>query len=420
MKITTDPPKPSDAQRRQAVLSAMGRGPTLLRYAARYSPSLQDAEDAYQRAMVIALTKAPTVEGDGFMAWLHTVLRHEAIAIARMQAREGPAPGADVAESLSETLETPVAVDTIAAWRERYRALDEALDGLTEAQRVCLILQCAGESYDRIHMITGYSLRKIERSVLEGRRALRHWQVELIEGAVCERMGPLIERAVAGDADRRERRRVSKHVAHCGSCRGRMRHERELASRLGALAPLPLLGASPVAVPDPGHALAWWDRLTQSATVHTGAAAQAVTDLSGSGAARIGAGGVAVVLAGAASLPLVVDAVNAPQRPAERPALVRATAAVASREPVTTPARPHPAPVRRMVVRPAREAPTPRVVPHPRAHSAPAPAPAPHANPGPPAPPASAPSAPAAPAAAVSLPAPAASPPPSLALEFGP
>jgi RNA polymerase sigma factor (sigma-70 family) len=400
---------PTDSERRQAVLSAIGQGAALLRYAARYSPTLQDAEDAYQRAMLIALTKAPTVDDDQFMAWLHTVLRHEALAIARTQAREGPASGTDVAESLSETLEAPLAVDSIAAWRERYRALDEALEGLTEPQRVCLILQCAGESYDGIHSITGYSLRKIERSVLEGRRALRHWQVELIEGAVCERMSPLIDRAVAGDADRRERRRVSKHIAHCGACRGRMRREREWRSRLAVLAPLPLLTGPPVTVPDPGHALAWWDRLTQSATIHTGTAAQAVSDLSGSGVARLSAGGVAVVLAGVAGLPLVVDAVNTPARPAEKPAIVQATPTIA-RPAVTTPARPAPsasAPVAMPTTRPARPARPARraranarpAVPSP---SAPAPMPSPAPAPAP------------APASAPAV------PQSSLALEFGP
>lgn len=413
MESHVNPSIPSDAQRRQVVLSAMGQGPALLRYAARYSPTLQDAEDAYQRAMLIALTKAPTVEADQFMAWLHTVLRHEAIAIARSQAREGPASGADVAESVSETLAAPLAVDSIAAWRERYRALDEALDGLTEAQRICLILQCAGETYDRIHVITGYSLRKIERSVLEGRRALRHWQVELIEGAVCERMGPLIDRAVAGDADRRERRRVSKHIAHCGACRGRMRREREWRVRLGALAPLPLLATAPVSVPDPGHVLAWWDRLTQSATVHTGTAAQAVADLSGSGVARLSAGGVAVVLAGVAGLPLVVDAVNAPERPAEKPAMVRSAApiaapAVVSPPVTTTPARPSAESTARVVVRPARRNRPRRAGPRARAR----PAPAPRTTPVPPPAPASAPASPAS--------APPASSPSSLALEFGP
>jgi RNA polymerase sigma factor (sigma-70 family) len=414
MKTHANSSKPSDAERRQAVLSAMGQGPSLLRYAARYTPTLQDAEDAYQRAMLIALTKAPTADGDQFMAWLHTVLRHEAIAVARVQAREGPAVGADVSESLSETLAAPLAVDSIAAWRERYRALDEALEGLTEPQRACLILQSAGESYERIHAITGYSLRKIERSVLEGRRALRHWQVELIEGAVCERMGPLIDRAVAGDADRRERRRVSKHIAHCGACRGRMRRERDLRTRLGALAPLPLLAATPVTVPDPGHALAWWDRLTQGATVHTGTAAQAVADLSGSGVARLSAGGVAVVLAGVAGLPLVVDAVHTPARPAEKPALVRIAEPIPRPPaPAATPAHPAadtatrvargPTPRRPRATRPRRTAARPRSAPSPPRPPAPAPSPVAVTTPSP------------APA-----PARAATPPSSLALEFGP
>jgi RNA polymerase sigma factor (sigma-70 family) len=141
MSLSTITGGPTEDERRRAVLSAMGEGTRLLRFAARYAPSLPDAEDAYQRAMIIALTKAPTVVPGEFMAWLHTVLRNEALAITRSQAREGPAPGGDVADEAAETLEAPLDIDVIAQWRERYRALNDALEGLTEPQKICLILQ---------------------------------------------------------------------------------------------------------------------------------------------------------------------------------------------------------------------------------------------------------------------------------------
>ena len=68
--------------RPSAVCDAMSSAPGLVRYAARYTRSLQDAEDAYQRAMEIALTRAPTVEPQRFMAWLRTVVRNEADLVA--------------------------------------------------------------------------------------------------------------------------------------------------------------------------------------------------------------------------------------------------------------------------------------------------------------------------------------------------
>ncbi|HMM49784.1 MAG TPA: sigma-70 family RNA polymerase sigma factor [Miltoncostaeaceae bacterium] len=419
MISTTEQAPPTDAERRQAVLRAMGRGPGLLRYAARFAPTFQDAEDAYQRAMVIALTKAPTVEADGFAAWLHAVLRNEALATARSLAREGPSAEADLRDTAAETLTPPRSVETLAAWRERYRALDEALSDLTEAQRTCLILQSAGQSYGQIGEITGFSARKVERSVLEGRRRLRHWQVDLIEGVVCERLAPALERVIDGEADRREARRISKHVKHCGACRGRLRHERELHRRLAALAPLPLLIGAP-AVPDPGHLMAWWDRLTQSLGMHGTSVAQTLNDLSGSGVARLGAGTTAVVIAGAAGLPLVVDAVK-PRDPAPPPARVRTVAErpAATAPPLITPARPvsaatggarattrsRPAPARARVRRP-------RPQPRPGAPAARTPAPS-----------GTRPPAPVAPTAAptpVSTPSASAGGSSSLALEFGP
>ncbi|PPE38459.1 hypothetical protein C4M76_29455, partial [Escherichia coli] len=86
--------------------------------------------------------------------------------------REAPGADADVAEAWADRLEESSDTHAVAEWRERYRATQDALAGLTDAQRICLMLQSAGASYKRIGEITGFSLRKIERSVLEGRASL--------------------------------------------------------------------------------------------------------------------------------------------------------------------------------------------------------------------------------------------------------
>ena len=184
------PPSPTDEQRRAAACLAMSKAPGLIRFAARYTRSLHDAEDAYQRSMEIALTGAPVTEPRRFMAWLHTVLRHEALAVARARRREGPGAELDVAEACADRVADSVAVDAVAEWRERYRFIQDGLAGLTDAQRVCLILQSAGASYEQIRQITGFSLRKVERSVLEGRASLQAWEVRLASGDVCARLLP--------------------------------------------------------------------------------------------------------------------------------------------------------------------------------------------------------------------------------------
>ena len=334
----TTPTPPSDDERRRAACRAMAAAPGLIRFASRYTRSLHDAEDAYQRAMEIALTRAPVTEPRRFMAWLHTVLRNEALAVAGARRREGPGAEADVAEAYEDRLEDAVAVDALAEWRERYRSIQDGLAALTEAQRVCLMLQTAGASYERIHEITGFSLRKVERSVLEGRKGLAAWEVRLTSGEACERLDPAIARVASGEASAKEQRSVSRHTAHCGPCRALLRSRRESNEWLVALVPVALLGGHVLSgTPDPTPAIAWWERVADGATVRMGSAVQMAMDLPTSAFAKVSAGTAALVVAGATALPLVTDgarpAVPAPAAAQERSTAAPATGPTASREP---------------------------------------------------------------------------------------
>lgn len=318
---------PSDDDRRHAACLAMGSAPGLIRFAARYTRSLHDAEDAYQRAMEIALTRAPVTEQRRFMAWLHTVLRNEALAVARVRRREGPGVEADVTEAYENTLEAAVRIDAIAEWRERYRSIQDGLAGLTDAQRICLMLQTAGVSYERIREITGFSLRKVERSVLEGRSRLAAWEVRLASGEACERLDPVIGRVASGEATAKESRAVSRHVRHCGHCRAVLRDRRESNEWLAGLVPVALLGGHAFAgAPDPTPVIAWWERVSGGATVRMGTMVQMAMDLPSSALAKVGAGTAAVAVAGAAGAPIVADAM----RPAPEPQVAAITRSAAS------------------------------------------------------------------------------------------
>ena len=337
---------PTDEQRRAAACMAMSKAPGLIRFAARYTRSLHDAEDAYQRSMEIALAGAPVTEPRRFMAWLHTVLRHEALAVARARRREGPGTEADVAETCAEQVADSLAVDAVAEWRERYRFIQDGLAGLTDAQRICLILQSSGASYERIGQITGFSLRKVERSVLEGRASLQAWEVRLASGDVCERLLPEIDRVVTGQATARERRSVSRHVRHCGPCRAVLRNRRESNEWLAALVPVAFLASGTMAArpPDLSPALAWWERIAGGATVRAGNAVQMALELPSGALAKVGAGTAAVAVAGAAGAPLVADAVRPGTPPPPAAAVERvettpgAAAAAAVKRPVARPA----------------------------------------------------------------------------------
>ena len=341
----TDPASdhpPTAEQRRAAACLAMSKAPGLIRFAARYTRSLHDAEDAYQRAMEIALSGAPVTEPRRFMAWLHTVLRHEALAVASARRREGPNGEADLAETYAERVPDGVAVDAVAEWRHRYRVIQDGLAGLTDAQRVCLILQSGGASYERIRQLTGYTLRKVERSVVEGRASLHAWEIRLTSGEICDRLLPQIDRVATGAATARERRTVGRHVRHCGPCRAVLRGRRESNEWLAALVPVAFLATETLSArpPDPTPVLAWWDRLAGGATVKAGNAIQMAMELPSGALAKVGAGAAAVAVAGAAGAPLVADAVrpDPPPQPTaaiERPATTAATATPARRR------RPH-------------------------------------------------------------------------------
>jgi len=330
MNSSGDARVPTPEERRRAVCEAMAIAPGLVRFAARYTRSIEDAEDAYQRTMEIALTRAPSAERARFMAWLRTVLRNEALAIAGLRVREAPT-GTDEVESAAGPSVEP-GPELRAEWRERYLAVSDALARLSEAQRICLMLQSAGASYALIGEITGYSPRKVERSVLEGRASLRDWELRITEGEACLRVEESIGRVALGEAGAKERRQVTRHVRHCRSCRSLLTRRSDARDRMGALVPLGLLGGGLAeATPDPGPYMAALDRVGTGLTVRAGQALQVAMDLPGSGLARAAAAAGAVVLALAAGLPVLGDVVDdradGPGR--IRPAMIAAPAATA-------------------------------------------------------------------------------------------
>src|SRR4051794_4658174 len=61
--------------------------PALLRTARRYSSCPEDAQDAYQRALEIFLTRAARLRRDTIVNWLHQVIKNEALAICEARSR---------------------------------------------------------------------------------------------------------------------------------------------------------------------------------------------------------------------------------------------------------------------------------------------------------------------------------------------
>src|SRR5215212_136208 len=151
--------------------------------ARRYSLCLDDADDAFQRAAEILLTKGPALPSPRLEAWMQVVTRREALAVRRARLRltyrvrsvvQEPATlhehGADPLDAVPapgpEPLEHLVR-------RERMLAGLRALASLKPDERTALILQAQGHSYVEISEICGWTYTKVNRCLSEGRARLR-------------------------------------------------------------------------------------------------------------------------------------------------------------------------------------------------------------------------------------------------------
>jgi RNA polymerase sigma factor (sigma-70 family) len=145
------------------------------RTARRHSICPEDAEDAYQRALEILLTKAPPCEGPRLIAWMHTVTKREAMAVRRarerlLDARPSAARDDDPLPLDSLAAETPGPVER-AERRERVARSSEALAALKPQERRALILKAHGYSYAEIQQLCGWTYTKVNRCMAEGRKA---------------------------------------------------------------------------------------------------------------------------------------------------------------------------------------------------------------------------------------------------------
>ena len=155
-----------ESRREAATAIASRHGAALRRTARRHSICSDDAEDAFQRALLVALRKAPVAEPPVLIRWMHVVTRNEARAVRRARERylpeelgAGGAGGTEPAEQAER--------------RERVALAARALATLKPDQRRALALKAAGLSYAEIGDLCGWTYTKVNRSLAEGRSALR-------------------------------------------------------------------------------------------------------------------------------------------------------------------------------------------------------------------------------------------------------
>jgi RNA polymerase sigma factor (sigma-70 family) len=164
----------------EEALSLLARyGTAFRRTARRWSLCGADADDAYQRAVEILLTKGPAVELPRLAAWMQVVTRHEALAVRRARERllgtapRGESHGADDRGAVEALVCQAPGPAERAERRERFESATRTLAGLSRDQRLAVVLQACGYSYAEIAAARGWTYTKVNRCLAEGRARLR-------------------------------------------------------------------------------------------------------------------------------------------------------------------------------------------------------------------------------------------------------
>jgi RNA polymerase sigma factor (sigma-70 family) len=349
-------------------------GASILATARRYSASAEDAEDAYQRAFEILLTKAPTTAEEELVPWLKTVVKHEAFAIRRARERTAPVTGDG---ELAERGGAEAATHEAAERYERLRLGAEAMGRMKPHEVRALLLRAEGYSYKEICSITGWTYTKVNRCLTEGRKAFLERVAGIEAGGECERLAPVLSALADGEASAQQLATLRPHLRSCLTCRSRLREFRAAPARVAALVP-----AAAVAAGDGGGTLR---SLVESLVGTFGERAHAAAELATGQKVAAAAASAALVAGGGAG---VGGIASHPDPPHTTPAPTAEAKPVKEEGPVPV-AAPVPSPPATTVPAPAPPSTTPAAAPPPTPPKPPPPNPATEFAPGPAATPAS-------------------------------
>jgi RNA polymerase sigma factor (sigma-70 family) len=149
----------------------------LLRIARRNAASAADAEEALQDAFVFFISDYDPKLGAPPLAWLTLVLKRRCWRLrdnARLDRRVVAAAESEHPEP-TETIEAVCSTSRPLA--DRVAECDGArrrLRRLKPDQRTAIGMVAAGLSYEEVGQIRGWSQTKVNRSLVEGRRALHN------------------------------------------------------------------------------------------------------------------------------------------------------------------------------------------------------------------------------------------------------
>jgi RNA polymerase sigma factor (sigma-70 family) len=198
--------------------------PALLKLARRHSLCAADADDAVQRALEIMLRRVERIDAETDLSWLHTVVKHDAMAVR--SARLRIVGTAEVDMDAHEAAHLPGPEERAAARERSHRSL-AALATIKPAESRALLLQAAGRSYAEIGSETGWSQTKVNRALTEGRAAF-HARLEALDaGAACEAVVPKLPALARARAAADDLIALRAHLRACPACRARLRELRQ-------------------------------------------------------------------------------------------------------------------------------------------------------------------------------------------------
>lgn len=213
---------------------------SLLRTARRHSLCLDDAQDAYQRALEIFMVHAERLDGGNAAGWLHVVVKREAQAVRA--SRQKLVSSEEVNLDDHEARSVPTPDERLAAFDLVGRAA-EALQRLKPQELRALWLKAEGHSYNEIAELTGWSYTKVNRCLTEGRRSFLARYATIESGAECERWLPVLSAMVDGETTPEQLIELRPHLRNCPGCRSTLGALRGSSEPLAMVLPIPLVGA---------------------------------------------------------------------------------------------------------------------------------------------------------------------------------
>jgi RNA polymerase sigma factor (sigma-70 family) len=215
------------------------------------------AEDIAQEAFISALRRLrANDQAIAFKPWIYEIAKNACIDEFRRSRRTQEVPldadgefdgGHRALRSIAPT--PPAAVES----KQRLDDLRGAFGGLSDLHHKLLVMrEFEGLSYEEIGTRTGMSRQMVESALFRARRKLTEEYDELASGRRCRQVQSVIENGRALSLRSfgiRERRQLTRHLAHCQPCRVKAHlagvdeslvKPRSLGAKIAALLPIPL------------------------------------------------------------------------------------------------------------------------------------------------------------------------------------